>query len=182
MRIALICSSPLRPPGAACMTCQARTGPRLLFRVEPIPLESPHGYLCRVAQAYSYNRPHWLLQLAGLLPDKGNKLLDSPRVLGRSYRIAQNGMYIPGPPSLRRKIFLRFLRWRIQLRHRKDSVLYTQILPHQSKSSGSALWHSTPFWAVAGISFGTFVALAATGIGIGMGGETVISVGGHLKT
>lgn len=52
------------------MTCQARTGPRLIFRVEPIPLESPHGYLCRVAQAYSYNRPHWLLQLAGLLPDK----------------------------------------------------------------------------------------------------------------
>lgn len=52
------------------MTCQARTGPRLLFRVEPIPLESPHGYLCRVAQAYSYNRPHWLLQLAGLSPDK----------------------------------------------------------------------------------------------------------------
>lgn len=43
---------------------------RLLFRVEPIPLESPIGYLCRVAQVYSYNRPHWLLQLAGLSPDK----------------------------------------------------------------------------------------------------------------
>jgi TniQ len=52
------------------MTGQPRRGARLLFRVEPIPLESPLGYLCRVAQVYSYNRPHWLLQLAGLSPDK----------------------------------------------------------------------------------------------------------------
>ena len=48
------------------MTDQARTGARLLFRVEPIPLESPRGYLCRVVQAHGYDNPLWLAQLAGL--------------------------------------------------------------------------------------------------------------------
>ena len=48
------------------MSMQFRTGPRLPFRVDPVPLESPRGYLCRVAQAHSYDGPRWLVQLAGL--------------------------------------------------------------------------------------------------------------------
>ena len=39
---------------------------RLLFRVDPHPLESPRGYLCRVAQANSYQSPLSLVQLAKL--------------------------------------------------------------------------------------------------------------------
>ena len=41
------------------------TSARLLFRVDPIPLESPRGYMCRVASAYHYQRPKWLMRLAG---------------------------------------------------------------------------------------------------------------------
>ncbi len=52
------------------MTIQASTRPRLLFRVDPIPLESPRGYLCRVASAHRYKSPHWLVQLAGLPAEK----------------------------------------------------------------------------------------------------------------
>jgi len=47
------------------MISQAGRSSRLLFRVEPMPLESPRGYLCRVAGAHRYDNPHWLLQLAG---------------------------------------------------------------------------------------------------------------------
>jgi hypothetical protein len=39
---------------------------RLLFRVDPLPLESPRGYLCRVAQVNSFHSPLSLVQLAGL--------------------------------------------------------------------------------------------------------------------
>ena len=48
------------------MSTRARMGARLLFRVEPLPLESPRGYLCRVAQVQSYNGPRWLAEIAGL--------------------------------------------------------------------------------------------------------------------
>ena len=41
-------------------------GARLLFRVDPLPRESPRGYLCRVAQAYAYNGPLSLAHIAGL--------------------------------------------------------------------------------------------------------------------
>jgi len=49
------------------MTIQERTS--LLFRVDPIPLESPRGYLCRVAGAHRYDSPQWLVNLAGLPED-----------------------------------------------------------------------------------------------------------------
>ena len=39
--------------------------PRLLFRVDPEPRESPHGYLCRAAHAHGYKEPSWLTELAG---------------------------------------------------------------------------------------------------------------------
>ncbi len=41
---------------------------RLLFTIDPIPLESPRGYLCRVAHAHWYDRPSWLTDLAGIPP------------------------------------------------------------------------------------------------------------------
>jgi hypothetical protein len=47
------------------MTIRERTSPRLLFRVDPIPLESPRGYFCRVVCAHGYDSPQWLTQLAG---------------------------------------------------------------------------------------------------------------------
>jgi hypothetical protein len=39
---------------------------RLLFRVDPLPRESPRGYLCRVAQEHGYCGPLSLAQIAGL--------------------------------------------------------------------------------------------------------------------
>jgi len=43
-------------------------GGRVLFRVDPLPGESPRGYLCRVAQEHSYCGPLSLAQIAGLPP------------------------------------------------------------------------------------------------------------------
>jgi len=40
--------------------------PRLLFRVDPLPGESPRGYLCRVAYEQGYTGPLSLAQIAGL--------------------------------------------------------------------------------------------------------------------
>jgi len=62
------------------MTIQAGRGSRLLFRIDPISLESPFGYLCRVAEAHRYNGPHWLLQLAGLSPDRAAREDDASRI------------------------------------------------------------------------------------------------------
>jgi TniQ len=62
------------------MTIEAGGGPRLPFRVDPIPLESPVGYLCRVGQVYSYNRLYWLLQLAGLSPKGGERGAGASRI------------------------------------------------------------------------------------------------------
>ena len=42
------------------------TGPRLLFRVDPVPLESPRGYLSRVAQEHGYHGPLAIAEIAGL--------------------------------------------------------------------------------------------------------------------
>lgn len=41
---------------------------RLLFRVDPIPFESPRGYLCRTAHAHGYYGTWWLADLAGITP------------------------------------------------------------------------------------------------------------------
>src|SRR6516162_6039363 len=47
------------------VTAETHVRPRLLFRVDPIPLESPRGYFCRVASAHGYDSPQWLVNLAG---------------------------------------------------------------------------------------------------------------------
>ncbi len=49
---------------------------RLLFRVDPIPMESPRGYLCRVSHDHRYYGAKWLLELAGI-PNKGRLELDA---------------------------------------------------------------------------------------------------------
>ncbi len=43
---------------------------RLLFRVDPMPHESPRGYLCRVAQEHGYSGPLFLLKIAGVPPSR----------------------------------------------------------------------------------------------------------------
>lgn len=47
------------------MTTAEGASPRLLFRVNPMPFESPRGYLCRVAADHGYDSPAWLTTLAG---------------------------------------------------------------------------------------------------------------------
>ena len=39
------------------MSLSIPRGARLLFRVDPLPRESPRGYLCRVAQEHALERP-----------------------------------------------------------------------------------------------------------------------------
>jgi hypothetical protein len=48
------------------MSISVGGGARVLFRVDPLPRESPRGYLCRVAHAHRYGGPLSLLQIAGL--------------------------------------------------------------------------------------------------------------------
>ena len=48
------------------MSVAVRPSARLLFRVEPIPGESPRGYLCRFAHEHGYSGPLSLAQIAGL--------------------------------------------------------------------------------------------------------------------
>ena len=48
------------------MSIVVRPGARLLFRVDPLPGESPRGYLCRVAHEHGYGSPNALAQIAGL--------------------------------------------------------------------------------------------------------------------
>ena len=48
------------------MSIVVRPGARLLFRVDPLPGESPRGYLCRVAHEHGYGGPNALAQIAGL--------------------------------------------------------------------------------------------------------------------
>jgi hypothetical protein len=48
------------------MTKEIRRDVRLLFRIDPLPLESPRGYLCRVAHEHNYIGPLSIVRLAGL--------------------------------------------------------------------------------------------------------------------
>ena len=61
-------------------------GARLLFRVDPLPRESPRGYLCRVAHAYGYCGPLSLLQIAGL-PTSGLERDDSVKQIAYVLRL-----------------------------------------------------------------------------------------------
>jgi len=61
-------------------------GARLLFRVDPLPRESPRGYLCRVAQEHGYCGPLSLAQIAGL-PRSGLERDDSAKRIAHVLRL-----------------------------------------------------------------------------------------------
>ena len=61
-------------------------GARLLFRVDPLPRESPRGYLCRVAQEHGYCGPLSLAQIAGL-PTSGLERDDSVKQIAHVLRL-----------------------------------------------------------------------------------------------
>ena len=61
-------------------------GARLLFRVDPLPRESPRGYLCRVAQEHGYCGPLALAQIAGL-PRSGLERDDSAKQIAHVLRL-----------------------------------------------------------------------------------------------
>jgi hypothetical protein len=61
-------------------------GARLLFRVDPLPHESPRGYLCRVAQEHGYCGPLSLTQIAGL-PTSGLERDDSVKQIAHVLRL-----------------------------------------------------------------------------------------------
>jgi len=59
---------------------------RLLFRVDPIPGESPRGYLCRVAHEHGYSGPLALSEIAGL-PRSGLERDDTAEQIARVLRL-----------------------------------------------------------------------------------------------
>src|SRR5260370_34385000 len=61
-------------------------GARLLFRVDPLPRESPRGYLCSVAQEHGYCGPLSLAQIAGL-PTSGLERDDSAKQIAHVLRL-----------------------------------------------------------------------------------------------
>jgi hypothetical protein len=68
------------------MSIETRLHARLLFRVEPLPRESPRGYLCRVAHVHAYCGPLWLAQIAGL-PVAGLEQEDCARRVAHVLRL-----------------------------------------------------------------------------------------------
>ena len=68
------------------MSIPIARGARLLFRVDPLPGESPRGYLCRVAQEHGYCGPLSLAQIAGL-PTSGLERDDSVKQIAHVLRL-----------------------------------------------------------------------------------------------
>ena len=68
------------------MSTPILSGARLLFRVDPLPRESPRGYLCRVAEAHGYCGPLALAQIAGL-PTSGLERDDSVKQIAHVLRL-----------------------------------------------------------------------------------------------
>ncbi len=68
------------------MSIPILSGARLLFRVDPLPRESPRGYLCRVAEAHGYCGPLSLAQIAGL-PTSGLERDDSAKQIAHVLRL-----------------------------------------------------------------------------------------------
>jgi hypothetical protein len=68
------------------MTKGIRRDVRLLFRVDPLPLESPRGYLCRVAQEHHYIGPLSVVRLAGL-PEAALERADGIDQISRVLRL-----------------------------------------------------------------------------------------------
>jgi TniQ len=68
------------------MSISILSGARLLFRVDPLPRESPREYLCRVAEAHGYWGPLALAQIAGL-PTSGLERDDSVKQIAHVLRL-----------------------------------------------------------------------------------------------
>jgi hypothetical protein len=68
------------------MSIPILSGARLLFRVDPLPRESPRGYLCRVAQEHGYCGPLSLAQIARL-PTSGLERDDSAKQIAHVLRL-----------------------------------------------------------------------------------------------
>jgi hypothetical protein len=68
------------------MSLSIPRGARLLFRVDPLPRESPRGYLCRVAQEHRYSGPLSLAQIAGL-PTSGLERDDTVKQIAHVLRL-----------------------------------------------------------------------------------------------
>ncbi len=68
------------------MTENMHPAVRLLFRVDPVPLESPRGYLCRVACEHSYIGPLSVVRLAGV-PGADLERTDSYEPMSRLLRL-----------------------------------------------------------------------------------------------
>src|SRR5258708_40344749 len=68
------------------MSTPILSGARLLFRVDPLPRESPRGYLCRVAEAHGYCGPLSLAQIAWL-PTSGLERDDSAKQIAHVLRL-----------------------------------------------------------------------------------------------
>jgi hypothetical protein len=68
------------------MSLSIPRGARLLFRVDPLPRESPRGYLCRVAQENAYSGPLSLAQIGGL-PTSGLERDDTVKQIAHVLRL-----------------------------------------------------------------------------------------------
>ncbi|PYS49292.1 MAG: hypothetical protein DMG13_23725, partial [Acidobacteria bacterium] len=120
------------------MNMPIRSGTRLLFRVDPLPGESPRGYLCRVAQEHTYGGPCSLTQLAGL----------SPAGLDRENRVEQIAHVLRLDPEEWRAMCYR----RIQRRDQFDQRLFygkpisTDDLNYQRPRLCPACLRERPIW------------------------------------
>ena len=83
---------------------------RLLFRVDPVPGESPRGYLCRVAQEHGYSGPLSLPQIAGL-PRSGLERDDNAKQIAYILRLETEEwrglcyLHINGPNRFDQRLF-----------------------------------------------------------------------------
>lgn len=84
---------------------------KLRRRIEPFPLESPRGYLCRVAQCCGYASPDWITELAGLVRADDLEASEKAEKLASVLRLATNEwsamayLRIKGSATFRRRQF-----------------------------------------------------------------------------
>jgi len=82
---------------------------QVLFRVAPVPFESPLGYLCRVAHTHGYDGPRWLADLAGIPPGRWEQE-DRAKQLALALRLQRSEWrrmcYMPVKGRIERRTFL----------------------------------------------------------------------------
>jgi hypothetical protein len=120
------------------MNIPIRSGARLLFRVDPLPGESPRGYLCRVAQEHSYRGPSSLMEIAGLPPSG----------LDREDRVEQIAHVLRLEPEEWRAMCYRRIRRRDQFDQRSfyGKPISTDDLNYQRPRLCPACLRERPIW------------------------------------